>query len=750
MAGQPERAQVRFGIFEFDARVAELRRRGVRLRLQEQPLRVLSLLLEHPGEMMTREAIYERLWPQNSPVDFEHSLNTSIAKLRRVLRDSAESPRYIETLSRQGYRFIAPVERIVPEPPPSTGNENLSRAPESAPSMNPAAGLETPVRTADGILSTKRTWRGRLPTAAWATSLMMLAGAGVLSWQHSRFGPEVAITAKHLSSYPGQASQPAFSPDGKQVAFVWNGPNRDNFDIYIVSVDGAVTRRLTTNPAPESDPAWSSDGRIIAFRRDVDGHSDIFLVSASGGSERKLTETVIPFRSGTPMRDSRSGVSWSHDGSYLLMVDSGAPGGGPMAIVSVSTISGQKRILTSPPPGLYDKGPVFAADDRTFAFARGRVAMGETSLYVQPLDSGMNPKGQPRLVLESQYSKRGLAWTPSGKALVFGMRGGCWVAPVAGGAPRLLAHACEAPTSVSVAAKQETLTYTREPKSDENIYYLPLPVPNGRGNPASLVVSSPELDYSAEFSPDGKKIALVSKRSGHLEIWVCAATGSNCSQVTNARGPEVGSPKWSPDGRQLAFDLDQSGHYEIYTVSVDQGAPRRLTAEISHQARPNWSADGRWIYFASDRKDGWQVWRTPVSGGAAIRVTRDGGFEAAETHDGRFVYYAKRAGAGIWRVPVGGGEESRIIDTGEEGQWTLVNDGIYLMTRKPPRGFVLQFLAFATHRVSQLVAIPANAINLTYNIMEPSLSISPDRRSILFTQMDQADTEIIIVEGFRE
>jgi hypothetical protein len=173
-------------------------------------------------------------------------------------------------------------------------------------------------------------------------------------------------------------------------------------------------------------------------------------------------------------------------------------------------------------------------------------------------------------------------------------------APACGGEARALPGLCEIPTSLSVAAKTGMLAYTRQPNSDENIYLLPRPVPDGRGNPASLFVSSPEPDYSAEYSPDGTKVALVSRRSGHLEMWVCTASGADCSPVTSMRGPEVGSPKWSPDGLQIAFDFDQGGHYDISTVAVEGGTPSRITTEKWHQARPNWSADGRWIYFPSD------------------------------------------------------------------------------------------------------------------------------------------------------
>src|ERR1700688_3847694 len=99
----------RFGVFEVDLRAAELRKRGVRIKLQEQPFRILSLLLEHPGEVVTREELREKLWPAHTFVDFDRSLNKAMTKLRFALGDSAESPRYIETIPRHGYRFLAPI-----------------------------------------------------------------------------------------------------------------------------------------------------------------------------------------------------------------------------------------------------------------------------------------------------------------------------------------------------------------------------------------------------------------------------------------------------------------------------------------------------------------------------------------------------------------------------------------------------------------------------------------------------------------
>lgn len=112
MGVHPVRSLVRFGVFEVDRGSGELRKRGVRIRLQEQPLKILMLLLDRPGEIVTREQLRQILWPEGTFVDFEHSLNAAVAKLRQALGDSAENPRFVETIPRRGYRFIAPVEEF--------------------------------------------------------------------------------------------------------------------------------------------------------------------------------------------------------------------------------------------------------------------------------------------------------------------------------------------------------------------------------------------------------------------------------------------------------------------------------------------------------------------------------------------------------------------------------------------------------------------------------------------------------------
>ena len=117
MAGvQSGRATIRFGVFEADFRAGELRKRGVKIKLQEQPLQVLHMLIQHPGEVVTREALRQKIWPADTFVDFNHGLNAAMNRLRQTLGDSADQPRYVETLPGRGYRFIAAIQANVQKP----------------------------------------------------------------------------------------------------------------------------------------------------------------------------------------------------------------------------------------------------------------------------------------------------------------------------------------------------------------------------------------------------------------------------------------------------------------------------------------------------------------------------------------------------------------------------------------------------------------------------------------------------------
>jgi dipeptidyl aminopeptidase/acylaminoacyl peptidase len=250
------------------------------------------------------------------------------------------------------------------------------------------------------------------------------------------------------------------------------------------------------------------------------------------------------------------------------------------------------------------------------------------------------------------------------------------------------------------------------------------------------------MDSGPQFSPDGSKIAFESTRSGHYEVWMCRNDGSGLVQLTHFNSVS-GTPRWSP-GQQIVFDSLNAGNVDVFVVDSQGGPARRLTAEPSSiEAVPSWSRDGRWI---SNRSGGLQVWKMPLTGEPAVQVTRHGGFAALESPDGKLLYYAKGLTLpGLWRIPTDGGEESEIISSlepGYWGYWAVVENGIYYLDMNVKPG--IDFFDFTTHRTTRVFDLenrPASGA--------PGLAVSPDRKSILYTQLDALNSDIILVENFR-
>jgi len=212
------RKAVRFGVFEMDLVAGQLRKNGLRVRLQEQPFQLLALLLERPGEVVTREELREKLWPADTFVEFDHSLNTAVKKLRRALGDSAESPRWIETLPRRGYRFLAPVEQVGELPDGALEGRDHT---ETTPGPRPAALIEPQVQQA--IPSVDQSKRLLVAALLGLSGVAFAAVVGLLfrdSGSVQKPGRmRFTLNKPGLPQNLYMAASAAVSPDGNYVAY---------------------------------------------------------------------------------------------------------------------------------------------------------------------------------------------------------------------------------------------------------------------------------------------------------------------------------------------------------------------------------------------------------------------------------------------------------------------------------------------------------------------------------------------------
>jgi serine/threonine protein kinase/Tol biopolymer transport system component len=611
-------------------------------------------------------------------------------------------------------------------------------------------GIEKLDATAQAAGSQPRWWTNRL---LWlSAAVVLIAGIAVgfysshISFERlMRFSSGSSLPPMKvvpITTLPGGKAFPALSPDGHQIAFAWGGISDDNCDIYVKLIDAGEPLRLTTNPAADFSPTWSPDGRYIAFSRFSENEKGIYIIPALGGTERKL---FSPDWEGITRPAS---VAWSPDGKYLAYLDRNSPET-PHGIWLLSVENLERRQLTSPPQqNVPDSTPAFSPDGQTLAFVRESSAY-VTDIYLVPVGGG-----EPRRLTFNNHDISGLAWTADGREIVFNSYGGgeygFWRIPVTGGTPERLAVGGNNSSFPTISRQGHRMAYVQGTFS-QNIWKIEMPGPDGQSIPPTRLVASTMMQQGPQYSPDGKRVVFQAGWTGGLadtEIWVCDSDGRNPLKLTSLENYS-GTPRWSPDGRYIAFDsrveLPRSA---IYVISAEGGKARRVTTGESDDVVPSWSKDEHWIYFASNRTGENQVWKAPAEGGEAVQVTRKGGFAAFESSDGKYLYYAKYNGEpGIWRVPVDGGEETQVLDqpgAGWWGYWALVDGGIYYVNTEVLSHPTLEFFSFTDGRSKQIAAMEKGG-----SCLSPGLAVSPDQRSILYTQVDQNVSDITLVENFR-
>ena len=707
----------RFGSFELNPQDGELRKHGLRLKLQEQPLQILLLLLEHAGDVVTREQIQNKLWPPGTHVDYDNAINSAVRKLRDALGDTSENPRFIETQARRGYRFIGSIEE-----PAAT-----------APAPAPASG--TPPRH----------WFK--PVFASGVAFVAVAIA-VVGWlrQHQE-ASATAVTVVPLSSATGTEKEASFSPDGSQVAYAWDGGDEQSAThIYVKLIGAGTPLRLTSDSRPDRAPAWSPDGRTIAFVRET---GSVYLIPALGGAETKLAEGRF---------DRRSRISWSPNGNFLAVSEyTREPAS---SLYSIATGNGDKLRLTLPPDaGTVDRNPDFSPVGRVLLFTRCGV---HCALYLLDLSPDCRPVGPPRLLRQESGQIFGAAWTTDGKEAVYALSQEAGfnshlmrVRASPGGDAQPLMFARERALQPVVAPRGNRLAYTyMHDQSEARIWRIQ------PGRAPQEFAASTRVDHSPQYSPDGKRVAFASDRSGAMEIWASDENGGNPTQLTRFDGRISGTPRWSPDGRWIAFDHSLKGGWRVFVMASDGGQVRRLTAEEAEETIPSWSADGKWVYYNCNRTGREEIWKAPAQGGKGTQVTGNGGLAAFESVDGRSLYYTKLVedsasrtihksplaydmqDSGLWVVPLGGGEERRVLESCHFRDFVVVADGIYYVpSSTDARDRSVRFHRFATGEDTEIVQVGAPVID--------GLAVSPDRKTILVPVISRSGSNVMLVENFR-
>lgn len=374
-------------------------------------------------------------------------------------------------------------------------------------------------------------------------------------------------------------------------------------------------------------------------------------------------------------------------------------------------------------------------------------SLASNELMLLPLRN-YDPAGPPKLLTQSRSAMESPSWQPDSRAIVYssgppnGIRH-LYRLPVndPDRRPEVLAVGEDA-TKTSIA-RTGRIAYARSSR-DSNIWALDLARP---GTPPRMISASTRDDYGPDYSPDGQKIVFASSRSGTGEIWITNSDGSGPMQLTHIGGPHAPNPRWSPDGKAILFDSRENALPMLYLLDPLTGETRKLTKDQTDENEGRWSRDGRWVYYNGRRagQSRGQPWKSSRDSGQAVPVITAGGSNGQESADGKHIYFTRGLSTGfaVCRRSMEQATEELLFEgVNISSNFYVTEKGIYYMANEGKVPFVvIRFFDLATRKATELLK--------TGKREWFGLTVSPDRRELLYAAVGSWGSDLMFADGMR-
>jgi Tol biopolymer transport system component len=596
------------------------------------------------------------------------------------------------------------------------------------------------------IAARRQKAQSKVIALAAACSLLIVALLAVLYFAHRPVN-EPVFTPVPLAVLSGRKVAPSFSPSGDRIAFAWDESGLPGFHIFIQKTDGSGLHQLTAGDGNEYAPAWSPDGRDIAFvMRMPSGQCALAVVPSNGG--KPAVVATLHFE---PIFQTRT-LAWAADSQAIFFTDFEA--NHHMAIAAVDLRTRTRKLVTQANASAWFSQVAASPSGKWLAIVEWRQGV-ERILLSQLIGrfAADTPKPLPLAGFE-KVDVNSPVWGHDGKHLFFlspkgHFSGRLWTLDFDDGrvsSPRPISSLGEFIYTPDVAANGD-IAYARV-VSDYNLKRVRLPVPDPSSSaPMENIAFSTLREVQPVLSPDGRRLSFVSERSGAAEIWISNVNGGDGQQLTHFGGPQVWSPSWSPDGSRIAFEaagIDGKLHVNVIP-SMPGYTPVQLNKKNSFGAMPEWDPSGTHIYYISDITGIVSVWRMRPDGSGAEQVVKTTSYSPVVSRDGRFLYYAdcRCRNAGIWRVPVSGGTPVRIISGSQQQSFYATNFGLLFFRPGPEERDATTVWAWRANGFQErLQATLGPQIGL-------SLSGTPDGRTVYFDHLDVSSSDLFLARESR-
>lgn len=505
--------------------------------------------------------------------------------------------------------------------------------------------------------------------------------AGGWMWHRSSRVFSAPLFSHPFATAVGEEFSPAISPDGRQIAYVWDG-DRGNYDIYLAAVSGGQPQRLTSALQPELYPAFSPDGSRLAYLRVESDRVDVIVRNLASGQERTVTqihreigrwaENLSPLL-GNP------GPAWSRDGHSLIVTDVSPRASSTNGLYRISLETGLRQQFTRAPGEARDFCPGVSPDGRQLAFVR-YYTHGVGELFTMPLSESQDSP-RPKQVTHDSKLINGIAWLADNQTIVFASNRVAsalqlWKISLPDARLTFVPLNSSTATEPAVSSNGRFLAYV---DSTENWNIWKETIRNHQILSPSRLLASSGVNKAPAYSPDGQQIAFLSDRSGSMEVWLAKADGSAPFKLTHFAGGYLGGVAWSPDGQRLAVDARMSGVSRIYVVSVHDGKQVLVEQNRDEERSPCWLSDSAGLLYNSNRSGDVQVWARQLSTGAMTHIADAPMFAAHTFPDGKALvlsditgklYTAALDGTGL--TPLPGYPQASPVSS-----WSMCSQGLF-------------------------------------------------------------------------
>jgi eukaryotic-like serine/threonine-protein kinase len=694
LVAQPSRSSpvIRFGVFEVDLRTGELRKQGARIKLQEKPFQALAALLENPGETVSREQLQKKLWPSDTFVDFDHSLNAVINRLREALGDSADNSRFIETLGRRGYRFIGPVNEQVPRQNGATLSDRVRKA------------LFAPLA---GALATWRIW------LAAAIGLAILCGLAFLLGK--RVGERPPPSYRLLTFRRGVIQCARFAPDGRTIVYsaAWDG---NSSQLYLTRAESPESLELGLRSAELLSVSSSGEMAVLlrprTFVREM-SIGTLARVPLAGGAPRELLDEVLS-------------ADWSPDGSNLAVVRKVGDRVRlefPIGNVLYETTGWITHVRVSP------KADLIAFADHPFP--------GDDKGSVAVLDLA----GHKTVLTGGWVTVQGLAWAPNREEIWFT-------------ASKVSQHRAVYAVTLSggqrVVTSQATTLKLHDISPDGRVLLANDPIRFGIA--AWLPKETKEHDFSwfdlsvsRDLSNDGRVLLFSEEGDGPNYGVYLLKTGSSAPiKLGEGMAHEL-----SPDGNWV-LSIVRTPPAPILLLPTGPGQPKELADNGINHVSAAWFPDGKQILFAGiEPGRGVRLYVQDLGGGKPRAITPEGVnfFSKPVSPDGKLVA-AVDSQNNIWLYPLDGGERRPIPRSGQNNLpvgWSADGRSLYVFERLSVPARVYQFDLATGQKTLWKELVPADPTGVVAIF---GLVLTPDGKFYAYSY-GRILSELFLVEGLR-